>query len=409
MTNETNTGLPTKSEREDRDEVDILDLLLILAGGKKLILILTIACGLAAGIIAFIIPKTYTATAMILPPQQQSSSTSTAAALMGQLGGLAGLAGQSLGIKDPTDTYVGILESRTVADTMISQFELQKLYKTKTLVATRKKLAKKASFMAAESGLIEISIEDRDPQRAADMANAYVSHLQEQNSRLAVSEASQRRLFFERQLEEEKNKLAEAEGHFKNFQEQRGVIHVDSQVAAVIQSMVRLRAEITAGEVNLEWLKAGGTAQNPKVFQQETALKILRDNLRQLEEKNSSRNQDDPLLPTSMVPEVGLEYARKLREVKYREALYEFMAQQYETARIDEAKESPVIQVVDVAVPPDWKSAPKRSLYILVGLFLGGMMGVFTVFIRHATSDPSQAGKMAELMNLLSFRTGKQA
>ena len=406
MANETGSSLSGEyQEGKNEDEISLLDLFLILASGKKLIISLTLICGLAAGIVAFVVPKTYMATATILSPQPQSSS---AIAMMGQLGGLAGLAGQSLGIKDPADTYIGILESRTIADTMIVQFKLQELYRTKTLIATRKKLAQKASFMAADSGLIEISVEDREPQRAADMANAYVAHLQEQNSRLAVSEASQRRLFFERQLEDEKNKLAEAEGEFKIFQEQRGAFHVDSQMEAVMQSTIKLRTEITAGEVNLERLKAGGTAQNPKVLQQEAVLKRLHSELRQLEEKNSARNQDDPLLPTSMMPEVGLEYARKLREVKYHEALYEFMAQQYETARIDEARESPVIQMVDVAVPPDWKSAPKRSLYILAGLFLGGMMGVFIVFLRHAVNDSSQADKMVELRNLLSFRTGKQ-
>ncbi|MDR0843255.1 MAG: hypothetical protein LBP68_07550 [Acidobacteriota bacterium] len=384
------------------DEISILDLLLVLAAGKKLIIKLTLACGILATIIAFIVPKTYTATALVMPPQQGSSG---AAAMLGQLSNLTGgLAGKGLGATDPADVYIGILESRTVSDEVIQRFKLQDLYEEDTMVETRKALAKHVSFESTDAGLIQISFEDEDPQQAADVANTYVSILQERNNSLAVTEAGQRRLFFEQQLEDEKNKLAVAEGEFQNFQEKQGVIQPNSQMEAVITTMVNLRAEIATVEASLERLRTGATQQNPEVLRQSATLKTLREKLRQLESKNTSRNMDDPLLPTSMVPEAGMEYARQLREVKYRETLFELIAKQYEAARIEEAQESPVIQVVDDAVAPDKKSAPKRSLYVLAGLFLGCMAGVFIVFIRHAGNDPAQKEKITELKALLSVK-----
>lgn len=401
MANETDSRLPGDNQEESPDEISILDLLLVMASGKKLIITLTFICGIAAGIIAYTTPETFTATATILPPQQQSSS---AAALMGQLGGLAGLAGQSLGISNTADTYIGILESRTVADEMIKQFELDELYEAEKPSDARKKLKNVSKFVSSKSGMIDISVDDKDPRRAADMANAYVEILKTRNNELAVTEASQRRMFFEEQWEKEKNSLADAEWDFKNFQEKRGVLKVDSQMEAVIQSTTQLQANITAAEANLERLKTGATRENAEVQRQEATLNTLRGNLRRLfDEQDAGRNRNDPMMPTSMMPSVGFEYQQKLREVKYREYLYEIMARQYEAARLDEAKESPLIQVVDIAVPPDRKSAPRKSLYILAGLLLGGMMGVFIVFLRHAASDPSQADKVTELRNLLSF------
>jgi tyrosine-protein kinase Etk/Wzc len=390
--------------QEGEDGVNILDLLLIITARKRLVLGLTLLGGIIAAVIAFVVPPTYTATAVIMPPQQQSSS---AAALLGQLGGIAGLASQSLGIKNPSDPYVGILNSQTVADELIKQFKLRDVYKKENLTDTRKKLASRTSFNAAKYSLIQISVEDRDPKRAADIANAYVDRLQEQNSRLAVTEASQRRLFFERQVEVEKNNLAEAEAAFKKMQEQKGIFQVSSQVEAVIRSMAQLRAEVATREVNLQRLKAGATTQNPEVLRQEIELKEMRAQLQEMEASSTKRSHGDPLMPTTMVPEAGLEYTRRLREVKYRETLYELLAKQYEAARIDEAKESPMIQIVDRALTPDKRSAPKRSIYIILGLILGAILGVMAASLCYAARGPQNARKIAALKESLAISRKK--
>ena len=396
MLNETDPKLSAVCEDENSDEISILDLLLVIAAGKKLIIALTFFCGIAAGLVAFLTTETFTATAVILPPQQSSS----ASALLGQLGGLAG---QSLGIKNPADAYIGILESRTVADLMIRQFGLQELYEKENLSDTRNQLKNISAFKSTNSGMITISVTNKDPQLAADMANAYVEILKTRNNTLAVTEAAQRRMFFEQQWDEEKNRLAEAEWDLKSFQEQRGLVRPESQMDAVIQTITRLQADITAAERNLARLLVSATKNNPEVQRQEAELTKMRSQLENAQSQNADYNQNNSLIPTSMIPEAGLEYTRKLREVRYREAMYDVMARQYEAARLDEANESPLIQVVDDAITPERKSAPKRSLYILAGLLLGGMFGVFIVFLRHAANNPSQAEKFDELKYLLSF------
>jgi tyrosine-protein kinase Etk/Wzc len=393
------------SSNDEEDGVGILDLVLVLAARKGLIFSLVILGGILATVVAFFTPPTYTATAVIMPPQQQSSS---AAALLGQLGGVASLAGQSLGIKNPADIYVGILNSRTVADKLISEFKLRDVYKKKNLTDTRKKLSSRTSFNSAKYSLIQVSVEDRDPKRAADIANAYVASLQEQTSRLAVTEASQRRLFFERELESEKNHLSDAESALKRTQEQKGIYQVNSQVEAVIRSMAQVRAEIAAREVNLQRLRTGATTENPEVLRQEIELTTLRGQLKELEASSAKKSAGDPFMPTTTVPAAGLDYARRLRDVKYHEALFELLAKQYEVARIDEAKESPVIQIVDRAIPPDRKSSPMRNIYLIVGGgFLGAVIGIIWTFLRYSLGDPIHAAKLASFNEALRARHSK--
>ena len=385
---------------EEAQGTSLLDLLIVLAERKLVILLSTLIFGVAATVIALVTPPTFTATAVILPPQQASSS---AAALLGQLGGIAGVAGQSLGIKNPSDIYIGLLSSRTVMDKLVTQHSLKDVYEVKTFTDARRELSKHSSFNAAKYSMIHISVEDRDPKRAADLANAYVECLQEQNSRLAVTEASQRRLFFERELDKEKAQLAEAETALQKMQEKKGLFQVTSQVSAVIQSMAQLRAEIVAREVALERLKAGATARNPEVQRQEIEIAALRGQMKELEAK-SARDGSNPFMPTSMVPEAALDYARRLREVRYHEALYELMARQYEVARIDEARESPVIQVVDQAVPPEKKSAPRRSYYLIIGLFLGAVAGMVLALSLEATREKSISMKVTAFRRAIGIR-----
>jgi len=165
--------------------------------------------------------------------------------------------------------------------------------------------------------------------------------------------------------------------------------------------MAQMRAEVAAREVNLQRLKAGATMQNPEVLRQEIELKALRSQVQELETSSTKRSQGDPMMPTTLVPEAGLEYARRLREVKYRETLFELLAKQYEVARIDEAKEAPVIQVVDRAIPPDLKSAPSRRLFVVIGIVLGATFGTFLALLRYAALNPLHAGKWAALRKSL--------
>jgi uncharacterized protein involved in exopolysaccharide biosynthesis len=378
--------------------LSLLDLLLALAERKWFILTMTLAGGLIMATIAFLLPPMYTATASIMPPQQQQS---TASALLGQLGPIAAVAGSNLGIKTPADLYVAILGSRTIADDLVHAFNLRQLYRVKTVTDARKILTSRSSFSTGKDPLIKISIEDHDPKRAAALANAYVDELYKQNGRLALTESAQRRLFFERQMEAQKKALAVAEAALKATQERTGVLQVTSQVESIIRSMAQLRAEIASREVALSSLKSAATAQNPEVARQEAEVAAMRDQLRKLESNNDPGRPGDPMILTSQVPKAGLEYVRALRDLKYNETLFELLSKQYEAARIDEAKEAPIIQVVDSAVPPERKSWPPRAVFALAGAVLCGVSACLIALAGIPFRNPQETEKLRLLKSRL--------
>lgn len=380
----------------------LFDLLLIAASRMRFIVGMTVAGGLIAATVALLLAPMYTATAVIMPPQQQQSAAS---ALLGQLGPMASLAGRDLGVKTPADLYIGILSGRTIADQLIAAFNLRSLYRAKTLEETRVVLAKRTHFSTGKDSLIRISVDDRDPKRAAALANAYIDALHLQNGRLAVTESAQRRLFFEQQMEKEKNALAESEGALKGTQERTGVLQVNSQVEATIRSMVQLRAEIASREVALTTLKSAATAENPVVMRQETELAALRAQLKASESKAGPGLSGDPIISTTDIPRVGMEYVRAVRDVKYHETLFELLSKQYEVARIDEAKEAPVIQIVDTAVPPEKKTWPPRLLLTIAGAICAGLLACLWAFMSNRFHDPAEAQKLRRLRVALLGRT----
>lgn len=374
----------------------LLDLLLIIAERKWFILWMTLAGGAVFAVVAFLLPVRFTSTAVIVPPQHQQSMTM---ALLGELGPIAGLAGQDLGIKNPTDLYIGILGGRTIADSLIEKFKLREVYDVETVSDARKVLGTRSSFSAGKDSLIKIAVQDGDPKRAAEMANAYVQELYHQTSRLALTESAQRRLFFEQKLESEKSLLADAEAALRSTQEKTGVLKVDAQVESVIQSMAQLRAAIVAREVALASLKTAATSQNPEVVRQESELASMRQQLRQFESRRGPQRTGDPLIPISKVPELGLEYVRALRELKYHETLFELLAKQYEIARIDEAKDAPLIQVVDPAIPPERKSWPPRGVFTAAGAACFGLLACLLALFERRFQHPAEAAKLQAIRN----------
>jgi uncharacterized protein involved in exopolysaccharide biosynthesis len=376
---ETRTRLYTPPA-SGADEVDVLDLLDTLARRKWLLLKVTVACALISTVAAFVIPSWYTATAMILPPQQTQS---TANMLMTQLAGnglgsLASLAGQSMGMTSPNDLYIGILHSRSIQDTLIGQFALQKIYSKEKLSDARRSLQKHSDVASTKEGLIQISVEDRDPKRAAAVANAYVDELRNVTQRLAVTEASRRRIFFEHEVEQARENLAGAEVDLRNTQQKTGVIQIDSQAKAVIEAIGGLRGEIAAAEVMVHAMGSYATEHNPNMVLAQQRLEGLRTQLKKLEQQSPIAN--DPVLPTSDLPNAGLTYIRGLREVKYRETVFEALVKQFEAAKIDEGKDAAVIQILDRAIEPDKRSFPKRTLLIALATGAGLLSAIFYCF-----------------------------
>jgi uncharacterized protein involved in exopolysaccharide biosynthesis len=395
---QTPEPLAEPMEHSGSEDFPRLRMLLVLLESRRRIAIVTIVSMLLGAVVAFSMKVTFTATATILPPQAPQS---TAAILMGQLGSLAGLGASGAGslLKNPADIYVAMLESRTIGDRIIDQFHLQSLWKTKKLEDTRKTLKKHAKFEAAKDGLIVITVKDPDPRLASDMANAFVKELYRMNSTLAVTEAGQRRIFFDQQVQEEKDALAAAENDLRKTQEKTGILELSGQSAMAVRTIAETSAELRSREVELDAMRTYATAENPDFSRLQAEIAGLRQQLNTLENNQKTMPVGDTQVPAGRVPEEGLEYARKLREVKYHQALFDLLSKQYEAARIDEAKSAPVIQVVDPAVPPDKKSGPPRMLITAGFGFLGFCLACFWVFSRQALERMRQNEASAGLLN----------
>jgi uncharacterized protein involved in exopolysaccharide biosynthesis len=299
---------------------------------------------------------------------------------MGQAGGLIALAGGAAGVKSQGELFVAMTETRTVLDRIVDRFDLMKRYKKKYRQDARKSLLELISVKEErKSGIIILTVEDKDPKRAADMANAFVEELKFLKGGLAISEAGQRRMFFEDQLRQTKASLSRAEEEIKAFQQRTGVFQIDAQARAVIEGIARLRAGIAVKEVEARVLRSFATAQNPDVQRIEEEIRGLRSELEKLE--TSKGSGFDPIMPSGRVPEIGTEYLRKLRQFKYNETLFELLSKQYELAKLEEARDAVVIQVIDQAVPPERKSRPKRALIVSFAMVTMLFLSVFIVLL----------------------------
>lgn len=392
-----NQHTTTPAAAMDDDEINLMDLLLVIAKHNRFIIKLTLSVAVLAVIYALLQPNIYTAKTVILPPQQGASSASM---LLGQLGGLAGLAGGAAGIKSPNDLHIGMLKSRTIADTLIKRFDLQALWEAKTREATRKALEGSTVIASGKDGFITIEYSDKDPQFAATMANAYVEELDRLNSTLAVTEASRKRLFFEKQLKGSRTNLDAAENALKQTQERTGMIQLDKQGGAIIEAVANVRAQIAAKEVELAAMGAFATPQNPDYRQIQQVIVGLRAQLAKVE-RDHVAGQGDVMVPTGKLPETGLEFLRKTRELKYQETLFELLSKQFEIAKIDEAKDAALIQVVDKALVPEKKSKPKRALIVILATMMAFFIGILLAFFREASARASLDPASAERMNLL--------
>lgn len=392
----------------DEDSIDLLNLAVLLARRKRFILLTGFILAVVTAIITLILQPTFTAKVDIMPPKQSSSPLSQLGALSALAGG--GGAASALGLKNPDDMYIGLLKSETIADDLIQRFHLMSVYKAKKLGAARKALQSNTKILSEKSGFISIAVQDNSPVRAADIANAYVDELHQMMGHLAVSEAGQRRIFFEEQLESEKNKLADAEVALEQTERKLGIIEPSGQAMATIESVTQLRAQIAATQVQLQGLETSATPDNPEVILLKTQITGLQAQLADLEKGNphSGKDQDNIEIPTSQVPAASLEYIRKMRDVKYHETLFELLARQYEIAKVDEAKAGEIVQVVDPALVPEMKSWPPRTLLTLLAGFLGVLFASFWVIIEAAyhqqASDPEQAAKINELRDALRIR-----
>lgn len=374
---------PASNFIEDTTEISFENLFSILIRRKRGIIFPALCTAIVATAVAFLIPPEYTAEAVILTPQQAQSSLSAMAQLAGG-GASAGLSGLSLltgfGLRNPSDLYVGILESRTIADALIKKYNLRHVYDDKYLKTARKHLKQNTSIKAGKDTLIHVEVSDRNPDRAAQLANAYVEELAQRNSTVALTEASQRRLFFEQQLTKEKNLLSDAEIALRNTQQFTGLVVPTGQAEALIRSASQLHAEILSRQAQLAGMKTYVTDDNPRFQMVKRELAALQSELAGLEQ--GEHVAGTPELPLGKLPQAGLEYIRKYRDLKYHEALFEALSKQYEAARLDEARAAPLIQVIDSAVVPEKKSWPPRTIIVLASTILAVVISVLWILLR---------------------------
>jgi len=385
------------------EEINLLDLLIVLAKHKRLIIGITFGAALIAAILSLIMTPIYKAETKILPPQQGSSSM--ASQLVGQLGGLAGLAGGAIGLKTSNDLYIALLKSRPILDNMIDRLKLMEFYEVKSRDDARKTLVGSLKTQDdKKSGIVSIGIEGKDPIMAADIANAFVEELRDYNKKLALTEASQRRLFFEEHLKDAKEALIKSEEAMQGFQEKTGALKIDDQARAVIEGIAQLRAQIAAKEIELRVMRSFATPQNPDLQRVEAELGGLKVELAKIESRGGSGY--DPLMPTGRMPRVGTDFIRRMRDLKYNETLYEIMAKQYEMARLDEAKDAPIIQVIEKAIPPEKRIKPKRSQMVMIATVTGFFLSVFATFFMEFLEKTSSDPKTREGLERLKRYSG---
>jgi tyrosine-protein kinase Etk/Wzc len=390
-----------ETEQGKGRQLDLLDVLLVFAQRKRLILGWALA-GLVIGIIALLrAPTLYMSQATIMPPQQEGSS----AALLSQLGALTAFSsvGSNLGLKNPADLYVSILQTNLVEDNMVDRFHLMDAYKIPDRDGAAGMLRKRSKFNAGKDGLMQIIVEDKDPKRAAALVNGYADELFQQNNRLAIGSASQRRLFFEQQLARETDHLADAEVAMKQTQQATGVLQLSGQAQNIIGQEANIQANITSHEVQLGALLSSSTEQNPEVIRLRTELTGLREQLQQLQ-----KGTGGAMLSQHEFPAAGLEYIRKERDVQYHQTLYDLLARQLEAARIDEAKATPTVQMVDPPQVPKVRSWPKPLVFIIVGLVVGTMLGCIRVTVvylyEYAETDPRLRDRYMQVKQAMHLR-----
>jgi uncharacterized protein involved in exopolysaccharide biosynthesis len=363
---------------DQEDEISLLDLLQVIVDNLRLLVLGPLAVGVITLGITFLIPPTYTAKTQFLPPQQQQSSAS---ALLQSLGAMGGLASAATGLKNPADQFIGFLKSTSIQDGLVERFKLQERYDEKYKQDARKELQVNTKIAAGKDGIISVEFDDHDPQFAADVANGYVQELRKLMGRLALSEAQLRRAFFEGKLKEAKDALAQADQELRATGINASTLK--SSPTAAVEVVARVRAGIVAQEVKIAAMRGYMTESAPEVKQAMVELGALRAQLANAEKAEPQ--------------EAGQSnYVERYRNFKYQETLFELFAKQYELARVDEGREGAVVQVVDVAQPPERKAKPKKAMVSMLAAFGTGIALLIFIFIRRTLRNASKSGETAE-------------
>lgn len=389
------------STNQDSDEISLLEVLIVLAEHKKVIIVMPVLIGLLSVVYALWLPNVYTATTKILPPQQ---SQSVAFALTGQVGAAGGLASGIAGLRNPNDVYVAMLKSRTLADRLSKRFGLMVRYDVDNRYPSLiyDALAGATKIGSGKDGIITIEVDDKEPKFAAELANAFVDELVTFTSEFALTEASQRRLFFERQFAWAREKLVKAEAAARQALQTGGLVKVDEQGRAMMEVTSRLRGQIAVKGVEIRAMQTFAAERNPDLQRAQKELESLKHELARIEGVAGAKASIDN--PRAQ----GGESLHLLRDVKYHEVVVDLLARQYELARVDEAKDASIIQVIDKAIEPDRKSKPNRRMIVLLCTLVGAVVAILYAIVSDRIAklrvDVHQAGRLRALRRYLAWR-----
>jgi len=397
---ETDAAWLAQPVEEAPSRIHLLDFVLIAVRQRRMIYGFMIVFGLIAAILAyFVISVKYRSETVILPPEQ-ASSRSTGNSLADLSAALGSSEGANL--KSSEDFWTSVLKGRTITDYVVDHYDLKKEYKTNSRTAAEKTLKRKATFDIDKAGLITISVADTDPVRSAQLTNGYVEALHSIMDTLAITDAAQRRLFFQQQLEQEKERLNQAELALAQMQRTTGVITLGGQTSEAIHLISDLRVKIAEKTVEMESLGSAATAENPEMKRLQGEIEADRRQLAQVEKEQEGKAAP-PLgdVGPNSLPEATLAYIRVVRDLRYHEGLFEALAKQLEAARMDEARSAPNVQVIDIAIPEERPSGLPRYLIVVIGVFVGLIFGLIAAAIRSAyrrmKASPEGSRKLQEL------------
>lgn len=388
-------------QHQDRndDSINILESLRIIASYRKMIIGATCAVGLLSLIYSLTLPNIYSATAKILPTQQNQNVMST---IMGQMGALANFAGGMLGSGSNSDLYVEMLKSDDIIDAIVTRFKLTEVYKKKLRQDAYKELMKNVSIRTGKEGVVSITVDDKDPQRAADLANALVEELDKLSAKVNMAQAGQSRAFLENRLAKAKQDLAEAEDKLKDFQLKNKALNVPDQAKVTIEGVSQLMAQQASLEVQLATLQRQFTDSSQEVKNVKASITNIKKQIAQLEGGTGGSIPSIGFLPT-----LGQEYVRRMRDFKSQEAIVGLLVNQHEMAKLSEANNISSIQVVQHARVPERKSKPKRSQIVAVVVFATFSLSIIASFVLAGFKrlpEEEQGQWCAVLKQMVSFR-----
>jgi uncharacterized protein involved in exopolysaccharide biosynthesis len=381
-----------------------------------------------SAVVAFAIPKRYTTSTRLMPPDSQSSSSMLMLAGMAQKAGtgLGSMAGDLLGLKSSGALFVGMLQSQTIQDHLVEQFELKKVYRKRLLLDARTQLSEKTAVQEdRKSGIITITVTDRSPQRAAAIANAYVNELNTMVAQLSTSSAHRERIFLEGRLQSVRRDLDDAETQLAQFSSKNSTLDIQQQGKAMLDAAAGLAGQMIAAESELQGMRQIYTENNARVRELSARVAELRKELDKISGMDSSvaragrSNADPPLEPVAytsadmpypsirQLPLLGAKYADYYRQAKIQETVYELLTQQNELAKVEEAKETPSVKVLDLAEIPEKKSYPPRLIVMLLGtlIALGLALARIVGTTRWHGIDPEDERKVFALEVFASVKT----